>query len=155
MNPYENFSFIDPGVLRDSDLQLRLIRTILHPPESNLAPEYNFAMDLADGTRDIGGINIRMGSTKSLMMYRGQIGYSVDEKYRGHHYAARSISLILPIFKKHGFQQVFVTCNPDNAASIRSLVLAGAKFIECVDVPPEEPPFQRGEKQKRRYVFDI
>jgi predicted acetyltransferase len=155
MDQYEGFAFIEPGVLKDGELELRLIRTILHPPESNHAPEYNFGMDLASGQKDIGGINIRMGHSNSLKMYRGQIGYSVDEEYRGNHYAARSLKMVLPIFAKHGFKQVYVTCNPENIASIRSLEMAGAKFIECVDVPPEEPPFQRGEKQKNRYVFSI
>lgn len=155
MKTTESFQFIPIDNLVDADLELRLIRTIEHAPETGLVPEYDFTMDIQNGPKDIGGINIRIGHSESLIMYGGQIGYSVDEKYRGNKYATRSIKLVLPIFEKHGFKQVYVTCNPDNVASIKSIRNAGGEYIECVDVPPDEPAYQRGEMKKNRYVFKI
>jgi tagatose 1,6-diphosphate aldolase len=36
-----------------------------------------------------------------------------------------------------GIDPLWITCDPDNAASRRSLELAGAEFMEVVDVPED------------------
>jgi tagatose 1,6-diphosphate aldolase len=124
-------------------------------PAKGYAPEYRFKMVLAGQEEKIGGINLRIGDTEHLNKYAGHIGYGVEPEHRGHHYAAMSVRLLLPLARKHGLQALWITCNPDNAASRRTCELAGAEFIEIVDVPEDTDIYQRGERQKCRYRLDL
>jgi predicted acetyltransferase len=147
--------FHDPGELIDGDLQLLLDET--HPANTakGHVPEYRFKMVLAGQEEKIGGINLRVGNTEHLTKYAGHIGYGVEPEHRGHHYAARSVRLLLPLARKHGLQALWITCNPDNTASRRTCELAGAEFIEIVDVPEDMDMYQEGARQKCRYRLDL
>lgn len=149
------FEFHDPGELIDGDLQLILEETRPANTAKGHAPEYRFKMVLASQEEKIGGINLRVGDTEHLAKYAGHIGYGVEPEHRGHRYAARSVRLLLPLARHHGLQALWITCNPDNAASRRTCELAGAEFIEIVDVPEDTDIYQRGERQKCRYRLDL
>lgn len=149
------FEFHNPGELIDGDLQLVLEETNPANPDKGFVPEYRFKMVLAGQEEKVGGISLRIGDTERLVKYSGHIGYGVEPEHRGHRYAARSVRLILPLARKHGLQALWITCNPDNAASRRTCELAGAKFIEIVDVPEDTDIYQRGERQKCCYRLDL
>jgi tagatose 1,6-diphosphate aldolase len=149
------FTFHDPGELIDGDLQLILEETRPAAPDKGYVPEYRFKMVPAGQNEKIGGINLRIGNTEHLIKYGGHIGYGVEPEHRGHHYGARSVCLILPLARKHGLQALWITCNPDNAASRRTCELAGAEFIEIVDLPENTDMYQRGERRKCRYRLDL
>jgi predicted acetyltransferase len=100
---------------------------------------------------ELGGINLRVGSGEHIERYAGHIGYHVQPEYRGHRFAARSIGLLVPLARRHGFDIVWITCDPDNAASKRTAELAGAKFVEIVDVPETCIIYQAGHPRKCRY----
>jgi predicted acetyltransferase len=119
--------------LRHGDLELRLSDYSVH--SFHRVPTYSFRMYSQHSEMELGQINLRIGSTPHLEQYAGHIGYGVHRAYRGHHYAARSVNLILPLARRYGLNPVWITCDPDNAASRRSLELAGAEFVEIVDVP--------------------
>ncbi|HTM16950.1 MAG TPA: GNAT family N-acetyltransferase [Terracidiphilus sp.] len=120
--------------LRHGDLELRLSDYSVH--SFHHVPTYSFKMFSQHSEQELGQINLRIGSTTHLEQYAGHIGYGVHRAHRGHHYAARSVSLILPLARRLGIDPVWITCDPDNAASRRSLEIAGAEFVEIVDVPP-------------------
>ena len=120
--------------LRHGDLELRLSDYSVH--SFHRVPTYSFRMFSQHSEQELGQINLRIGSTPHLVRYAGHIGYGVHQAHRGHHYAARSVSLLLPLARSHGIDPVWITCDPENAASRRSLEIAGAEFIEIVDVPP-------------------
>ena len=82
-------------------------------------------------------INLWVGSTSHIERYAGHIGYGVHEEFRGRRYAARSVMLLLPLARRLGLDPLWITCDPENLASRRSLELAGAEFIEIVDVPED------------------
>lgn len=149
------FEFHNPGELIDSDLQLILEETRPADPAKGYAPEYRFKMVLAGQEEKIGGINLRIGDTERLIKYSGHVGYGVEPEHRGHHYAARSIRLTLPLARNHGLQTLWITCNPDNAASRRTCELAGAELIEIVDLPEDTDMYQRGKRQKCRYRITL
>lgn len=124
-----------PLELQQGDLELRLSDYSVHP--FHRVPTYFFQMmSLLRGT-EVGTINLRIGSTVHLEQYAGHIGYGVHSAYRGHHYAARSVSLLLPLARRHELDPVWITCDPENTASRRSLEIAGAEFVEIVEVPVE------------------
>jgi predicted acetyltransferase len=121
--------------LRHGDLELRFADYALHSFHG--VPTFFFRMISIDRAEELGTINLRIGSTPHIERYAGHIGYGVHQAYRGHHYAARSLVLLMPFARSLGFDPLWITCDPENAASRRSLEIAGAEFFEIVDVPED------------------
>jgi predicted acetyltransferase len=121
--------------LRHGDLELLLASYSLHA--FHHVPTYFFRMMSIDRGEELGTINLRIGSNPHIERYAGHIGYGVHPAFRGHHYASRSLVLLLPFARSQGIDPLWITCDPDNAASRRSLELAGAEFMEVVDVPED------------------
>lgn len=140
----------DVPSMRDGDLELRLARR--SPAGSNGAwtPAYHFEMRLPDDAV-AGWIDLRVGDAPELTLYNGHIGYTVREKYRGRHYAARSTRLLAGLARHHGFTELWITCNPENIASRRTCELAGAEYVETVELPTDIDLYRRGERSKCRY----
>ncbi len=147
------FTFLDPGILRDGELSLVCTRHIAADPARNLVPAYVFDMRLKRAV--VGGINLRIGSTRHIEMYAGHIGYSVEPPHRGHHYAERACRLLLPLARRHGINPLWITCNPDNIPSRRTCERLGATLIEIVPLPEDTEMYQRGERCKCRYRLDL
>jgi tagatose 1,6-diphosphate aldolase len=103
---------------------------------------------------ELGTIRLRVGSTTHIERYAGHIGYAVHPPHRGHHYAARSVRLLLPFGQSLGLTPLWITCDPENLASRRTLEFAGAQFVEIVDVPADCVIFQTGHPQKCRYRLE-
>jgi tagatose 1,6-diphosphate aldolase len=152
------FQFLEPGKLVDGDLRLELFEKLAGNPELNYVPAYKFKIKHTgrdpDGT-EVGSIELRVGNTHNIIMYGGHIGYLVIPEYRGHHYAARACKLLFPLARRHGLNTLWITCNPDNIASRRTCELAGATFVEIVDLPEYSDMYQEGERQKCRYRIDL
>ncbi len=121
--------------LRHGDLELRLADYSLHA--FHRVPTYFFRMMSVNRCQELGTINLRIGSTPHIEYYAGHVGYGVHAAFRGHHYAARSLMLLLPFARSFGIDPLWITCDPENAASRRTLEIAGAEFVEIVDVPEE------------------
>ncbi len=144
---------LDPGDLRDGDL--RLVLESFGPHPIHKAPTYSFRMTHGETGGEMGSIRLRVGSTPHLERYAGHIGYGVHEAHRGHRYAARSVRLLIPLARRVGLDPLWITCDPENAASRRCLELAGAQFVEIVDVPADCIIFQSGHPRKCRYRLDV
>ena len=123
----------------------------------DLSPAYHFWMHLKNDPQFpiAGGINLRIGNQFDLVTYHGQIGYHVYPPMRGNHYAERASRLLLPLARRHAINPLWITCNPDNFASRRTCERLGAKLVEIVPVPADNPLFARGETQKCRYRIDL
>ncbi len=136
--------------LRHGDLELRLADYSVHA--YHRVPTYFFRMISVERNVELGTINLRIGSTPHLERYAGHIGYGVHPAHRGHHYAARSVTLLLPLARGLGIDPLWITCDPENQASRRSLEIAGAQMMEIVDVP-EDCGIRRygGKVRKCRY----
>jgi predicted acetyltransferase len=102
-----------------------------------------------------GGIALRIGRSRDIEMYYGHVGYHVYPPSRGHHYAERSVRLLLPLAKQHGLKEVWITCNPDNLPSRRTCERLAGDYVDIVDVPQGHPLHLRGELQKCRYKLAI
>jgi tagatose 1,6-diphosphate aldolase len=92
-----------------------------------------------------------VGSTPHIELYAGHIGYAVHDIHRGHRYAARSVRLLIPYARRLGIEPLWITCDPENLASRRTLEIAGAQFVEIVDVPADCIIYQSGHPRKCRY----
>lgn len=148
-----DFEFIDPGRLVDGELELVLIETVPGDPSRAWVPGYEFEMRV-DG-RNAGRINLRIGGIAKIINNCGNIGYGVEPEFRGHHYAERACRLILPLAKAQGQDAVYITCNPDNAASRRTIERLGAEYLNTVTVPMNSEMYEMGDRQVRRYRLEI
>ena len=102
-----------------------------------------------------GSIALRIGRGDDLERYLGHVGYGVFPRARGRRYAERACRLVLPVAKAHGLEAVWLTVNPDNAASRRTCERLGARYVETVALPPGHALYERGEREKCRYRLDL
>lgn len=117
-------------------------------------PAYLFDIVLLDGTL-VGQIDLRIGQTPALISYAGQVGYGIDAPYRGHGYAAEACRLLVPVALDHDMTALWITCNPDNKASIRTCERLGARLVERVSVPRWSELWRRGDREKLRYYWPL
>lgn len=149
------FTWLDPGPLSDGDLELVLLRRYPGDPGRGYVPAYVFKMVHPGEEEELGRIELRVGDTEYLLLYGGHIGYWVAPQRRGHHYAARACKLLLPLARRHGMKEVWITCDPDNIASRRTCELVGATLVEIVDLPEDSDMYREGSRQKCRYRIDL
>ncbi|MCF7844961.1 MAG: GNAT family N-acetyltransferase [Kiritimatiellales bacterium] len=150
----EEFYFLDPEVLIDNELELKLVQTIPANLEKNYVPSYAFDMIHSESGEKMGDINVRIGYNENIQ-FGGHIGYNVLQKFRGHHYATRSCKLVFPFIKNHGLTEIIITCNPDNTASRKTCEAAGGTLVKIVDLPEYNEQYQDGDRQKCIYKFDL
>lgn len=149
------FQFLEPGRLVDGDLELVLDEKIPANPCRRHVPVYKFKMVPVGGGEAFGQIDLRIGNPFQMLLYGGHIGYGVEPGHRGHHYAARACRLLMPLARQHGLHTLWITCNPENVASRRTCELAGAEFVEIVDLPSESDMYESGDRRKCRYRLDL
>lgn len=150
--PNTKFRFMEPPTMVDGELELLLDARKEGNNRKGLLPAYHFNMINSATGKEMGHIRLRIGS-ESEVKYFGNIGYDVNEEFRGNKYAARSIKLILPFAFKHGLENVWISCSPDNLASRRSCEIAGGVMTGIFDIPKEDEMYKEGERQKCWYRF--
>lgn len=138
----EESPFFNADGMTDGEVMLKVEKLCPADPEKQWLPAYHFFICLPDGTR-IGTCDLRLGHNENTY-YGGNIGYAVDEPYRGHHFAAKAVALLRKLAARHGMDFVIITCDWQNAASARTCELAGCKYIETVDLPEYNDMYQEG-----------
>ena len=151
----DEFTFLEVGDLVDGKLYLVLVDTSLGDNEKGHVPAYSFEMRVQNVDGKIGHVNLRIGNTEHVRKYAGHIGYGVDPEYRGRRYAARSCRLVFPLALRHGINPVWITCNPDNDPSRRTIERLGGVYVETVPLPKTHEMYRRGERLKCRYRIDL
>lgn len=146
------FEFMDYDYLTDGEIDLRIIEKIPANEEKGYVPAYKYKITLHNQEESIGAIDIRIGYTQSLY-YGGQIGYRIEEHYRGNSYATKACKLIKEVAIADGMKQLSITCNPENLPSRRTCEKAGLQLKEIVDIPPYHDLYQRGERQTCIYEW--
>ncbi len=140
------FQFLESDKLIDKDLELILEKTEPANSEKDYVPAYHFLMMNKKTGEKMGNIDLRIGYNNGIR-YGGNIGYGVEEKFRGNHFALRSIDLLLPLAKKHGLTEITITCDPKNIASRRTCELAGGKLLEIVNLPTDNDQYKAGVRE--------
>jgi predicted acetyltransferase len=135
--------------LHDDDLTLELATFQPHP--THIVPTYYFRMIHRDSKEELGRINLRVASSPHIELYAGHIGYGVHPGSRGHRYATRATRLLIPLARELQLNLLWIITDPDNIASRRSCELAGAEFVEIVDVPATCIIHRDGHPKKCRY----
>ena len=147
----EEDPFFDTEALYDGMIRLKAERLSPADPEKGWLPAYHFGILLPDGTR-AGECDLRLGHNENTY-YGGNIGYSVEEPFRGHRYAARACALLFRLARRHGMDFVIITCRPDNLPSARTCELAGGRLIETVALPEYNDMYLEGMRSVRVCQF--
>jgi predicted acetyltransferase len=117
----------------------------------NLAPDHVASTFLFafKGERIVGRVTIRHELNDFLERFGGHIGYVVVPEFRRQGNATEMLRLALRVaWEKLGLRRVLVTCDDDNAGSIRTIEKNGGVLENIVSGP--EP-----DKAKRRYWIDL
>lgn len=145
--------FYDTSDLYDGEIRLSLTRTVGEQPEKRWLPAYYFDICLLDG-RKIGRCDLRIGHNEKTYI-GGNIGYGIDEEFRGHSYAAKACRLLFSLARRHGMDRLYITCDPSNAASAKTCEKAGGVFVEETDIPEDNEMYAEGKRRASIYRFDL
>lgn len=105
--------------------------------------------------QDVGRIVLREGNNEERY-FDGHIGYSIEEEYRGHHYSKEACLLLFEEARKKGFQELIITCSPNNMASRKIIESLPFVFIEEKAIPQHlMKNFTKDETTKRIYKIDL
>ena len=146
--------FLNTDFLKSDEIQLILEMTVRANPEKDWLPAYHFAICNPEGMK-MGSCDLRIGHNESVY-YGGNIGYRVDEPYRGHHYAGKACRLLFELARRHRMEYVIITCNPDNWASRKTCEYLGGELLEIVELPEDnDMRLEDGATHKCIYRFRL
>ena len=146
--------FLNTDFLENDEIKLTVDRLTEANLERNFVPAYHFFICDKEGNR-MGYCDLRVGYNDNLY-YGGHIGYGVDEKYRGHHYAAKACRLLFSLARKHGMEYLYITCDPDNLPSRRTLEYLQGTLVEIAELPEDnEMRVKEGDTEKCIFRFDL
>ena len=141
---------LDTEFLKTEEISLRQIELEKDDPQRKWDPAFHF--DILDRTgTQIGCCNLRLGHSGALY-YAGNIGYRIDEPYRGRHYAGKACRLLFQLAKRHGMEYVIITCGPDNHPSRKTCEWLGGELLEIAELP-EDSEQRRLTGDAHRCVF--
>ena len=129
--------------LKTEEISLRQIELEPDDPQRKWDPAFHFDILDRAGTQ-VGGCNLRLGHSEALY-YAGNIGYKIDERYRGHHYAGKACKLLFELARRQGMEYVIIVCAPSNQPSRKTCEWLGGELLEIVELPEDD---------KRRQLTD-
>ena len=146
-----NFVFLDDfDVL--SDGEITLIITQKYKGDDELLPFYYY--DVIAKNETVGKISIRIGSNYHSY-FNGNIGYEIDENFRGNNYALKACKLVLQVAKAHGMNELILTCDESNIASYKTIENLGAQLIEIIKPPKDYFAYRENMEKQRIYKLNI
>ena len=148
------FKFFKFDLLSDGEIDLSINLNKVGDETLGYLPAYHYNIKEHGMHEVVGQIDIRIGHNINTF-YGGNIGYGIEEGYRGKGYAAKAVLLLKNVARKHHLKEVIITCNPDNLASRKTAEKAGGILLEIVDLPEDNEMYKLGERQKCRYELSI
>lgn len=141
------FEFKNFDLLTDGELDLIIEEMAPENKEKGYVPAYKYKIRQHNSSQNIGEIDIRIGNNKNTY-YGGNVGYSIDEAFRGNSYASKACKLIKQVAIGHDMEKIIITCNPDNLPSRRTCEKIGIALKEIVNLPEDNEMYLEGETQK-------
>lgn len=143
----------DTSHLSDGEIQLLLRQYQWGSAYVGELPSYFFKIvDATEMRRELGHCDLRVGMHPEIA-YSGHVGYRVYRPHRGNHYALKATRLLLHFAYELGLGECIITCNPDNAASRRTLEELGGRLVATVDVPADSACYRAGDRVKCQFLF--
>lgn len=107
--------------------------------------------DVLLGETVIGACSLRLWQDQETR-YGGNIGFFIEDAFRGHHYAVEACNALFLIAARHGMHQVYITCSVGNEASRRTCELAGCFFLGEEEIPEGTELYVQGEHRQWTFV---
>lgn len=131
-------------------MELRLIEYLYENLPKGFSPYYIY--DICVEKESVGHIIFREGTIQDRY-YDGHIGYHIEEEFRGHHYAYQACLLLK---EKIPYNEVIITCDPENIASYKTIEKLNAHLLETKPIPSHlKKYFTKDEKIKNIYLWSI
>ncbi len=151
-----DFPYIEPGELTDGVVSLVLKRYTEDVDEARQhVPYYEFDVVDALSQEVAGGLVLRAGYNPHIDNCAGNVGYGIEEKFRGMRYAARASVLVGMFAEKLGMPYLIITTRPDNAASSRTAVIAGYRYVGESQVPEQDEMYAEGERMMSVFRLEL
>lgn len=138
----------------DGEIDLVLSNEDVTDRECGILDGYTFYLYQAKTRNYMGYVSLRMGESPALY-YLGHIGYRIDEKFRGHGYAARACAMIIPFIQQLGLRTLVITTNVENIASRKTCEKLSCSLERIAPVPVQYQPVCMGAAWKCRYIWRI
>ncbi|MFK7846846.1 MAG: GNAT family N-acetyltransferase [Rhodothermales bacterium] len=135
--------------------EISLVVEVLAPADvyRDYVPSYVFGI-LSNATKErVGRISLRIGSNELIDRYAGNIGYTITKKHRGNGFAEKACRLLATLAIEHDFEQLYITCSPDNGPSRRTIEKLGSTLLGVENVPRNTEMYERGERIKLRFLW--
>ena len=126
--------YLSKDFLNDGEIWLSLIKIADNKDKPGWLPAYHF--NIMQGNKVVGLCDLRIGHNRNTF-YGGNIGYEVYEDYRGNHYAQKACRILFKLARMNDMHCVFITCNPENIASDKTLQSLNGDFIGTVILPED------------------
>lgn len=117
-------------------------------------PYYWYDIILNETKEIIGKISIRIGHNYHSY-FNGNIGYEIDEPYRGHHYALEACKMVLAVAKAHQMTYIYLCYDEENVASYKTIEQLGGRIVEIILPPKDYFGYYEGMSRSRIYQLDI
>lgn len=131
--------------IEGENLDLYCTYTLEASVEKGLVPTYCFEIAPHGEMQTIGRIDLRLGYTEKTY-YGGNIGYGLQEAYRGRGYAAEACRMLEPLIRRHGMHRIVITCRPDNLPSRGTCENLGARFVRQLELPVHTELYENGDR---------
>ncbi len=148
MNEFHFFNDFD--FLTDNEITLKISGK--YSGDKDMLPFYYYDIFLKD--RFIGRISMRIGSNFHSY-YNGNIGYEIEENFRGNNYACKACKLVLQIAKAHGMSELILTCDENNIPSYKTIEKLGGKLVETTKPPKTFFAYRENIQNQRIYKLYI
>jgi len=127
----------------DGEVRLEIAAITQADEKTGYVPMYQFdIVRIGDGAR-VGKIDLRLGYVRNTY-YGGNIGYRVEEAYRGNGYAGKAVRLVFAVARAHRMPYLIITCDKDNLPSRKTLERLGGELLECAVPPAYSGIYQEG-----------
>lgn len=139
-------------IIKGDTLTLKLIETCIG--DDKIIPFYYYDIYLNSISCPVGKISIRIGYNEHSY-FNGNIGYEIDEPFRGNGYAKIAVMMTYSVAKFHGMTQLIVTCDENNYSSKRVISKLGGTHIETITPPKNYVFYYDGIPKQSIYRIDI
>jgi predicted acetyltransferase len=138
--------------IKGSILTLKLIETCVG--DDKVIPFYYYDIYLSSISSPIGKISIRIGYNEHSY-FNGNVGYEIDEPFRGNGYAKIAVMMTYEIARFHGMTYLIISCDEDNYPSKSVINKLGGIHIETIMPPKNYVFYYEGIPKHSIYRIDI
>lgn len=100
------------------------------------------AVRKSDG-KMVGCFQVHNVLTERMKKYTGHVGYSVRPSERNKGYATKMLAKAKEFLKSFGFEEIYVSCVPENEGSRKTILANGGEYVEKVYLEEDKVYLER------------